>query len=198
MPRTSRLALLVAVLALPVIGGGCTATGPSHSAVSSAPAQPEGRDPAAWVDALCGSMLASTRSILVRPDFGAAPDLAGVQETFSGYLGGVVAAQQQSRAELATVGPAPVPVGTEIVFRLDGGLRRVEKQFADAKEALDTADPDDPDAFLDVLTELEGAIGVADVPDVLAEFADDPLLDQAAAEAANCRELDQLPTSAPG
>jgi hypothetical protein len=197
MPRTTPFAALLAAVLAALLLGGCTTTVSGTPAADPAPAPTEGpgSDPVAWADRFCGALLTFVRPILVQPDFTAAPDLASIQQVFSSYLGSVVAGTQQSRSELAAIGRAPVAGGDEVITRFDGVLRRLELDFSAAKARVDGADPNNPEAFLAALEEVEAMIGAINAPDALSDLADVPRLSQAAERSANCQELQTLELS---
>ncbi|MGH3569059.1 MAG: hypothetical protein ACRDRH_24155 [Pseudonocardia sp.] len=200
MRRTTRLALLAAVLTTALVGTGCTTTVPGIPAADPAPVPTEGpgSDPVAWAGRLCASLLTVKRPLLVKPDYGATPDLRSIQREFSSYLGDVITGTQQSRAELATLGRSPVTGGDEAVARLDGALNRLELDFIEIKAQVDIADTTNLDAFLAALGEVEGLISEINAPNALTELAGIPRLDRAAERAPACEELDSMSVSPPG
>ncbi len=181
------IAVLSALLALT----GCTATVAGTPAADPAPAPTEGpgSDPVLWVDRVCGSLLAFTGPVLRQPQFGATPDLANIKKKLTDYLNGVVDGLAQSRDQLGAVGRSPVRGGDEAVSRIDDVLERLQVDIAAAKTKIDSANPDDPEAFLARIGEAESDLGRITVPNALADLSASRRLQKAAAKAANCQQL---------
>ena len=188
--RITRLAL-VAVLSTLLTVTGCTATVSGTPTADPAPAPTEGpgSDPVLWVDRVCGSLLTFTGPVLRQPQFGATPDLANIKDKLTGYLTGIVDGLAQSRDQLGAVGRSPVRGGDEAVSRIDDVLERLQVDIAAAKAKIDSADPDEPQAFLDRIGEAETDLGKITVPNALADLSASRRLQKAAAKAANCQQL---------
>jgi hypothetical protein len=204
MTRSSRPsqiapALLAVVLTALVALTGCTATVGGSPAADPAPAPTEGpgSDPVAWVDRVCGAALSFAIPATAAPDFAGMTDLPAVQRTFSDYLGTVVTGVQQGRTQLDAVGRSPVPGGDEAVGRAESALQFLEQDFAGAKTAVDTADPNNPDTFLAALTQVEATLGAITPPDPLGDVSSTPRLQRAAERAAQCQQLSTLAPAAP-
>lgn len=198
MPR--RFLVLVAALVGLVLLGGCTTvvTGSPTADPAPPPTEGPGSDPVAYADRVCSALRTFLVSAQDVPDFSAASDLAAIQATLSGYLGAVQAGAAQSRAELAEVGRSPVAGGDEAVTRLDGVLRQLEEDFGTAKATVDSADPNNQEAFLATITEAERLLNEINAPDALADLGALPRLDRAADEAPACQELEVLSQQTPG
>ena len=190
-PRHRRLAL-AAVLSAVLLGTGCTAT------VSGTPTAGPGSDPVLWVDRVCGSLLTFTGPALAQPQFGDTPDLPGIKQKLTDYLNGIVTGLQQSRTQLGQVGRSPVGGGDEAVARINDVLVKLETDITAAKAKVDSADPDDPRAFLATITDAENQLGQISAPDALADLSASPRLQKAAAKAANCQQLSSQGSDPPG
>jgi hypothetical protein len=188
--RTTRLALAAALTSL-LLATGCTAEVSGTPAADPAPAPTEGpgSDPVLWVDKVCGSLLAFTGPALSQPSFGDAPNLPGIQKKLSDYLGGIVTGLQQSRDQLTAVGRSPVGGGDAAVSRIDDVLEKLQGDIGTAKQKVDSANPDNPEAFLATITDAETELGKISAPDALADLSASPRLQKAAAKAANCQQL---------
>jgi hypothetical protein len=188
--RLTRLALAAALSTL-LLGTGCTATVSGTPAADPAPAPVEGpgSDPVLWVDRVCGSLLAFTAPALSQPQFGDSPDLPSIKQKLSDYLNGIVGGLQQSRTQLGAVGRSPVGGGDEAVSRIDDVLEKLQADIGSAKSKVDSANPDDPQAFLATITDAENELGKITAPDALADLSASPRLQKAAAKAANCQQL---------
>ena len=188
--RTMRLAL-AAVLSTLLLGTGCTATVSGTPSADPAPAPTEGpgSDPVLWVDRVCGSLLAFTGPALTQPQFGDSPDLPSIKQKLSDYLNGIVGGLQDSRTQLGAVGRSPAGGGDEAVARIDDVLERLQTDITSAKEKVDSANPDNPEAFLATITDAESQLGKINAPDALADLSASPRLQKAAAKAANCQQL---------
>jgi hypothetical protein len=188
--RTIRL-VLTAVLSTLLLGTACTATVSGTPSADPAPAPTEGpgSDPVLWVDRVCGSLLAFTGPALTQPQFGDSPDLPSIKQKLSDYLNGIVGGLQDSRTQLGAVGRSPVGGGDEAASRIDDVLEKLQGDITSAKEKVDSANPDDPEAFLATITDAESQLGKINAPDALADLSASPRLQKAAAKAANCQQL---------
>ncbi|GEL18256.1 hypothetical protein [Pseudonocardia asaccharolytica] len=193
MTRTARLAAATAALGALLLGG-CSTTVTGTPGPDPAPAPTEGRgsDPVAWADRVCGSVVTFTRSALDKPDFDSVPDLAGIKQVLSDYLGTIVTGLQQGQTQLDAVGRAPMTGGDEAVTRIDDLLRQSEQKFAAVKTQVDGADTSDPDAFKATLAGAQDALEKISTPDVLAYLAEIPRANRAAQKAASCQQLASL------
>ena len=173
--RPRRLAL-VAVLSAVLLGTGCTATVAGTPAADPAPAPTEGpgSDPVLWVDRVCGSLLTFTGPALAQPQFGDTPNLPGIKQKLTDYLNSIITGLQQSRAQLGQVGRSPVGGGDEAVARINDVLTKLETDITGAKAKVDSADPDDPQAFLATITDAENQLGQISAPDALADLSASP------------------------
>jgi hypothetical protein len=198
-PRPRRLAL-VAVLSAVLLGSGCTATVAGTPAADPAPAPTAGpgSDPVLWVDRVCGSLLTFTGPALAQPQFGDTPNLPGIKQKLTDYLNSIITGLQQSRAQLGQVGRSPVGGGDEAVARINDVLTKLETDITGAKAKVDSADPDDPQAFLATITDAENQLGQISAPDALADLSASPRLQKAAAKAANCQQLSAQGSNPPG
>ena len=200
-PSRPRDAVVLIALLLAVLAGltGCTSTVGGTPAADPAPAPTEGpgSDPVAWVDRVCAAVLSFAVPATSAPDFSGSNDLPAVQRTVSDYLGGVVAGVQQGRAQLDTVGRAPVQGGDEAIGRAETAMQVLEQDFTGAKTAIDTADPGNRDSFMAVLTQVEGTLAAIKPPDLLRDLSATPRLQHAAERADRCRQLAGLAAAVP-
>ncbi|MHA6792183.1 hypothetical protein ACVGVM_01470 [Pseudonocardia bannensis] len=196
MSRTTRLAVVAAVLSTLLLGAGCTSVVAGSPAADPGPVPTEGpgSDPVAWADRVCGSLLTFTRPALNEPDFTSSSDLPAIKQVLSEYLGSIVTGIQQSLSELGGVGRSPVTGGDEAVTRIDGVLRQLELDISTAKGKVDAADPNDPNGFQAALSEAEATLNEITAPDALGDLGALPRLDKAAERSANCQQLGALGT----
>src|SRR4051794_5758236 len=189
-PRHRRLAL-AAVLSAVLLGTGCTATvsGVPRADPAPAPTEGPGSDPVLWVDRVCGALLKFTGPALAQPQFGDAADLPTIKQKLTTYLDTIVKGLQESRTQLEQAGRSPVDGGDQAVAKINDVLTDLEKDITDAKAKVDSADPDNPQAFLTTITEAETQLGQINTPDALADLSASPRLQRAAAKAANCQQL---------
>ncbi|HYH29209.1 MAG TPA: hypothetical protein VD903_02395 [Pseudonocardia sp.] len=193
-PRSALIAVLVtAVLAT----AGCTSTLAGAPTPAPVPAEGPGSDPVAWAGQVCGAVLSYAVPATSAPDFAASDDLPAVQRAFSGYLGDVVTGVQQGRAQLAEIGRAPDPAGDEAVREAATDMASLEEDFSGAKNAVDTVDATDPQAFMSTLARVESTLARVTPPNPIAELDGVPLLQRAAGRAEPCRELTSLAASLP-
>jgi hypothetical protein len=200
MARSFRpVTALVGVLVAAVLGTtGCTTTLEGAPAADSAPpTEGPGSDPVAWADSVCDAVLSFAMPAVSAPDFTATSDLSGVQRAFIDYLNAVVAGLQGGRAQLAAVGRAPDPAGDEAVGRTDAAMQVLERELGGAKTAVETADVNNPAAFMTTLTQVEATLAGINPPNPVGELASAPRLQRAAERAARCRQLSTLTPPAP-
>lgn len=192
MLRTARPALLAVATALAI--GGCTSA--VSGTPSADPAPPPtagiGSDPVAFADRMCGAVLTVATPVHAAPDFRGMSQPRTLHRSLSDYLGTLVTAAQQSRAQLAEVGPAPVSGGDAVVRRTDTDLGSLEQALTSLKATIDSADPDDPAALVNAIGEAEELINKVGGPNVLADLASLPLVDRAVTRAAACQKLTEL------
>ncbi len=192
-------AAVLALVAATMLAGGCTTQVGGSAAADPAPAPTEGpgSDPVTWVDHICGAVLSFVVPATSAPDFSATADLPAVQRTYSDYLGAVVTGVQRGRTQLKDVGQSPVAGGDEAVGRVEGAMQFLEQDFTRAKSAVDTADSNNPDAFVAALSQVESVVGAIKPPDALGEMRGLPRLQRAAERAAQCQQLSTLAAAVP-
>lgn len=204
MHRTTRTALLLAVLG--ALGAGCSTTvtgaaSPQPGAVApptspsaaapTTPAQLNGprAETVAWVDDVCGSLLPLAEAAAVQPPIDPTDTDAAVRG-LSDYLGTLTDTTDTSLSQLEDAGPSPVDGGDEVVERLSGALTIFRDKFATAKADVDAVDTSNQ---AEVLEALPAAIApleeLATFPNPTEGLQSSPELDAAAAEAPNCRSL---------
>jgi hypothetical protein len=200
MSRTVRPMLLAAMLATLVGLAGCTSTvaGDAGADPDPAPTDGPGSDPVAWNDRVCGAVLTFLVPATSPPDFAATGDLPAVQRTFSDYLGGVIGGVQQGRVQLDAVGRAPQTAGDEAVGRAISALQVIEQDYVAAKNAVDTADVNNPQAFMATLTQVETTLAAITPPDPINDLRASPRLHRAAERAEQCQRLSSLAAALPG
>lgn len=198
MLRTTRPALLAVAMALLI--GGCTSvvSGTPTADPAPPPASGPGSDPVAFADRICGAVLTFATPVHTVPDFRSASDPRTLQRSLSDHLGTLVTAAQQSRAQLATVGPAPVSGGDAVVRRTDADLGTLEQALTNMRTTIDNANSDDAGALVAAISEAEEFINKLEGPNTLADLAALPLLDRALPRATSCQQLTGLAAQPPG
>jgi hypothetical protein len=190
---TIRVAAVVATLCAMLLAG-CTqnVSGTAVPDPRPAPAEGPGSDPVAWVDKVCGSLLQFVQAAGTAPDIGSAPDPAAVKKSLSDYLGSIVTGVRSGREQLRTVGRSPVGGGDETVAKLDQQLDRLEREFSAAKAKVDAANPNDPAAFGQALTEVGKSLNEVTTSAELGELSTMARFNKAAEQAPSCQQLRQL------
>ena len=94
--------------------------------------------------------------------------------------------------------PEPAVNMKKAVARINDVLTKLETDITGAKAKVDSADPDDPQAFLATITDAENQLGQISAPDALADLSASPRLQKAAAKAANCQQLSAQGSNPPG
>ncbi len=182
-----------------LLTAGCTATVGGRPAADTAPVPTEGpgSDPVAWSDRVCGAVLSFAVPATSAPDYSRTSDLPAVQRTVSSYLDTVIAGAQQGQARLADVGRAPEPGGDEAARRAQDALRALEEDFGGVKTTVDAMDPDDPQAFMSTLAQVESKVSAVATPNPLGDLTAAPRLYRAAERSAQCQKLSALAADAP-
>lgn len=195
----SRSFLLAVLTSAVVLLTGCASTVPGVPAADPAPAPTEGpgSDPVAWVDRVCGGVLAFATPAAAPPDFRTSADLAALKAAFSTYLGKVVAGAQQGSAQLGAVGRSPVAGGDEVVGGARDAMAKLQRDFTSAKATVDAADPNNPDAFVAALGRVQTTLNAVTAPDALAGIVALPRLGPAAERSERCRALSAMAAAAP-
>jgi hypothetical protein len=197
---TPRASVLVALVLATLAGlAGCTSTVGGSPAADPAPAPTEGpgSDPVAWVDRACEAVLSFAVPATAAPDFNASNDLPAVKRTVSDYLAAVIAGIQQGRAQLSTIGRAPVQGGDDAIGRADSALQVLEQDFTGAKTTMDAADPGKGDAFVGTLGQIETTLAAIRPPDLLRDLSAAPRLQRAVEQAPQCQHLSSLGAAVP-
>jgi hypothetical protein len=182
-----------------LLTAGCTTTVGGTAAADTAPAPSDGpgSDPVAWADRVCEAVLSFAVPATSPPDFSRTSDLPAVQRAVSSYLSTVVTGAQQGQAQLAEVGRAPEPGGDEATRRAQDALGTLETDFSGVKTTVDGTNPNDPEAFLATLTQVESKVSAVAPPNPLGDLATAPRLYRAAERSAQCQQLSALAADAP-
>jgi hypothetical protein len=199
MSRTTRSGLLAVLLTALALLGGCTTTvtGTPSADPAPAPTQGPGSDPVAWVDKVCGGVLAFATPAIAPPNFGTSTDLPALKTAFSTYLGTVVTGAQKGGEQLAAVGRSPVAGGDDVLAKARATMTKLRNDFAGAKATVDGANPNDPQAFVAALDKVQSTLSSVTAPDALSGIVALPRLGAAAQRSDQCRKLATLATTAP-
>jgi hypothetical protein len=190
----TRARLPLALITTLALLAGCSTSVAGVPAADPAPAPTEGpgSDPVAWVDRVCGGVLAFATPAASPPDLGTSPDLAALKSAFSAYLGSVVAGAERSAGQLGAVGRSPVAGGDEVVVRAKDAMVKLQQDFTAAKATVDAANPADPDAFVAALDRVQATLNAVTAPDALTGIVALPRLGPAVERAGQCRALSAL------
>lgn len=198
-PPALRVLATAALAVTAVLTSGCTTTVGGTPAANTAPVPSEGpgSDPVAWSDRLCEAVLSFAVPATSAPDFSTSGDLPAVQRTVSSYLSSVVTGAQQGQAQLAKVGAAPEPGGDDAARRAQDALKALEDDFGGFKTTVDGMDPEDPEAFVGTLAQVQSKVSAVTPPNPLGDLAAAPRLYRAAERSAQCQRLSALAAVAP-
>ncbi|MHA6619489.1 hypothetical protein [Pseudonocardia sp. DLS-67] len=198
-PSALRVLATAAFAVTALLTAGCTTTVGGTAAANTAPVPGEGpgSDPVAWGDRLCEAVLSFAVPATSAPDFSTSSDLPALQRTVSSYLGTVVTGAQQGQAKIAEVGAAPEPGGDEAARRAQDALGALEEDFGGFKTTVDGMNPDEPEAFMGTLTQVESKVSAVTPPNPLGDLAAAPRLYRAAERSAQCQRLSALASVAP-
>jgi hypothetical protein len=198
-PPALRVLATAAFAVTALLTAGCTTTVGGTPAANTAPVPSEGpgSDPVAWGDRLCEAVLSFAVPATSAPDFSKSSDLPALQRTVSSYLDSVVTGAQQGQAKLAEVGAAPEPGGDDAARRAQDALGTLEEDFGGFKATVDDMNPDDPEAFMGTLTQVESKVSAVTPPNPLGDLAAAPRLYRAAERSPQCQRLSALAADAP-
>jgi len=180
MSARTRSALLVTALLLTLPG--CTTT------VAGVPSA----DPVAWVDQLCEGVLSYAAPAAATPDISASANLPAFKTAYSAYLGTIATGTQQGRKQLDAMGVSPVPGGDDVLGRARTSMAAWQQDFTGAKATVDTADTNNPQAFVAALDKVRTTLSAVKAPAALADIVTLPQLGAAAQSAEQCRRLSAL------
>ena len=183
MHRRARTALVTAAAAAALLAG-CTTQIPGVPA----PATTE-TDPVAWMGQVCTALLPAVQSMSERPSLSTS-DPATAVAGISSFLDKSSTAVDGAITGMAAAGPSPVGGGDEAVAALTKTLTAFRDTAREAKTKIDAIDTSDPKALA---TGLPAAVAplqkLAELPNPAAELDSNPELDQAAAQAPSCRQV---------
>lgn len=194
MQRT-RSAIPIAVLALMLLGAGCTTVVAGQAAPASAPARtaapgdaPVPAEGVAWANDLCGAFLDTNRVLTDQPKPNAA-DIPGTVSGYSQYFGRTVPALDAAIGRFQAIGPGPLPGGDTVATTMSTLVTLLRDAHTNAKAAVDAVDPASPTVLS---AELPAALALANVRDTVPDvnMAATPELSAAAQAAPNCQAFD--------
>lgn len=193
------LVTIAALILTAVLTAACTSTVGGTPAANSAPVPSEGpgSDPVAWADRVCEAVLSFAVPATSAPDFSRTSDLPAVQRAVSSYLSAVVTGAKQGQAQLAEAGGAPEPGGDDAARRAQDALGALEEDFNGVKTTVDGMNPNDPEAFMATLTQVESKVSAVAPPNPLGDLTTAPRLYRAAERSAQCQRLSALAADAP-
>ncbi|MGH3588218.1 MAG: hypothetical protein ACRDQ0_18080 [Pseudonocardia sp.] len=191
MPRTTPSALLLSAVTVMAFGSGCTTavSGTASAGGAAPPAQGTG-DTVAWVDDVCGSLLPFVQTAAEAPEPSEAKDAADLVQGITDYLGEAEDAAGSAVDGMDAAGPSPVSGGDEVVEQLSGTLTDLQTTYRDARTRIEKVDINDRQALL---AEVPAAVAslnqLATMPNPTAGLRNNPELNRAGQEAANCQQL---------
>lgn len=199
MFRTPRPARLLTVLAALLISAGCSSAvqgsaGPSGGtpASNAAPTKTT-QDGVAWMNDVCGALLPFIRTAATPPPLDQSSDPVTLVKGLSTYFGQASTSAASAITGMAAAGPSPIEGGDEVVTGLTGTLTTFKTTFEDAQTRIDALDTSDPQALATGLPAAIEPLGeLANLPDPTAGLGENPELDKAAKQAANCKEIETV------
>ena len=194
MHRTPRTALVTAALAAILLGAGCTVAvpglpAPSGASPAAGEAVPIESDPVAWMDKICTALLPAMKIRDTQPKLDTANPRDSVA-ALSSYLGETTTAVDGALNGMAAAGPSPIQGGDQAVAALSSTLTAFRDAASEAKTKIDAIDTSNPRSLA---TELPKAVqpltALANLPNPAGELGSNPELDQAAAQAPKCQQV---------
>lgn len=195
MHRTPRIALVTAALAAVLLGAGCTVPvpglpAPSGAAPAAGTAVPTETDPVAWMGKICTALLPAVKAQGTTPKLDPANPRDSIA-AFSSYLGQATTAADGALNGIAAAGPSPIQGGDQAVSALSSTLTAFRDAASEAKTKIDAIDPSNTRRLA---TELPQAVqpltALARQPNAAAELGNNPALEQAAAQAPQCQQVE--------
>ncbi len=194
MHRTPRTALVTAAVATVLLGAGCTTLvpglpAPSGAAPAAGTAVPTVTDPVAWMDKICTAMLPALKTRAAQPKLDTANPRDSIA-ALSTYLGEAGTAVDGAINGMAAAGPSPIEGGDQAVTALTTTLTSFRDSAREAKTKLDAIDTSNPRTLATELPQaIEPLTALSNAPNPAAELGNNPELNQAAAQAPQCQQV---------
>lgn len=149
----------------------------------------------AWVDKVCGAIGGTMKSMDTEPQMNL-NDPAALKNGLSAWLGTQVTAAEKSVTDLKALENGPHPKSKELVVAAENGMNDVKTLLADTKKKVESSA--DATQVIAAFTEMMTKAAAFDSTgaDVRKKF-DDSGLGDATKKAANCKQLETSPSSAP-
>jgi hypothetical protein len=169
-----------------------TSSGATTSSVASSPA-------VAWVDKVCGEVLALVEGESAAPPALTDPDPAKSLKSFDEFITRNIDLVDQRLTNLRKAGSSPVAGGDEALTALINGLEALKKGYQAAKDRFATIDTRDPQAAQTAIVEAITSLGQgsADLEKAVKSVQDNKELQDASKQAPNCQKLDQSSSAPP-
>lgn len=196
--------VLAAVLTGAACGGsdnttGGTAAAPSSGAsTTNAASSPD----VAWVDKVCGELLALVEGESAMPPALTDPDVSKSLKAFDEFITRNIDLVDQRLTNLRKAGSSPVAGGDQALTALINGLEALKKGYQAAKDRFAKIDTSDQLATQNAVVEAITSLGQAsaDLEQAVKSVDDNKELKAAADQAPNCQKLDRSsspPASSP-
>jgi hypothetical protein len=185
---------LAAVAVAVLLTGGCGGeTTPTPTLPTPAPPP----TPQAWTDSVCAALVPVVAGLTAAPglDLGA-PE--ATRQAYLTYLDESLAATDRARAELAAVGPAPVPDGDVITEQVRGDVADLRTDLADARDQVQRTDTGSAVGIGRALVGVSRVVGaLLNGAEVAATITRDPTLRTAYEASPSCAQLQRNGDAAP-
>ena len=202
--RRLAIPLVLAVAVLVGCGTGAPAAAPASTAPT--PTGTPQEQALTWTSSVCSALVPLTAFLTAPPGFDVNTP-AATRQAYSAYLNQGLVLTDQARGALAAAGPAPVAGGDAIAEQVRGDVADLRANLVDARNQIDTANPNDPIALGRTLIGVSRVVGaLLNGADVVRTLNQNPALNAAYAQAPSCAQLQRggatatpttIPTPAP-
>lgn len=155
-------------------------------------------DAVAWADEVCGGIGEHVAALTTQPEIDQTNPQAA-KDGLAAYLGTMETSLDGMASAVEDAGTPPVDGGEEAVKGFLEQIATAKDSVTSAKTKIEAAPVDDPAAFQAAFTAATADLtALSEMEDPTASFSENPALDAAYKDAANCQELESgssAPTS---
>lgn len=171
-------------------GGSATATISGSAATTSGSAAPS--DAVAWLDKVCGEIVALSEAETAPPPDLSNPDPAQALKAFDNFVARHIDLVEEKIRNLRNAGDSPIQGGGEALTALLNGLEALKNGYQTARDKFATIDPRDTQAAQAVIVEVFTGLsqGSAELEKAFEEIGSNQEIKDASSKAPNCQKLD--------
>lgn len=150
------------------------------------------KDPVAWAESVCKKIEPEVAKLQKTPDMDVT-DLSKTKDALVPYLGDLANAINTMSTGLKEAGDPPVDGGADLVKRTVEAMDKAKQAVERAQDKLEAADPADPAAFQQALTDMGTEMSaLSEVSDPTKELDSNATLKDAFSKAETCKKIEAL------